>query len=614
MTRLELMELAEECSDVLTAMEDDLLQNIAEYLSEGRADIPTAQWKIQQLAALGKLDRANIRTIAEYSDIAADMEEIAMTRAALAAVKDMDEGFGKLVSDGIIEGTTVPMEETALQAAAMYSKQAKDRLNKVNTVMRYFAKTTAAAAVNKTAEIVNKQQHLDTLNKAAGKVIMGAESRQTAVRQCIKEMSEKGIPAFVDAAGRQWSPEAYVNMDVRTTCSNAAHEAQFSRMNDYDIDLLEVDSHAGARPKCSLDQGRIFSKSGKHKKYPAWKTSSYGEPDGILGINCGHHIYPFIEGVSTQTYFPYDKEENDKLYKQKQEQRRLEREVRSAKREVSMLNSAGDKEGAKAAKDRVKRRTAAYNEYCEKTGLPRKADRLTVQGYRTKANKELAALNNKMASSTNDWSKTVSQKHSAEELEKISAYAKERGVKLYQPNTYDGDIEMLRQQIDTISSLKTEYNINQKITLRFTNMSDDDFAETVNNTICFNNKAMRNAKITNQNLNADNQLAATDFTGIAVHEMGHIISRTYGEKGLDIAKQAYYNIFKENISQTDLLDYLCNNVSEYSIFVPYERQSRNVKLKEITPEILSKSKSSNSNDFSEEFIKLLKEAMINEKI
>lgn len=393
MTRLELMELAEECSDVLAAMEDDLLQNIAEYLSEGRADIPTAQWKIRQLAALGKLDRENIRTIAEYSDIAADMEEIAMTRAALAAVKDMDEGFGKLVSDGIIEGTDVPMEETALQAAAMYSKQAKDRLNKVNTVMRYFARTTAAAAVNKAAEIVNKQQHLDTLNKAAGKVIMGAESRQTAVRQCIKEMSEKGIPAFVDAAGRQWSPEAYVNMDVRTTCSNTAHEAQFSRMNDYDIDLLEVDSHPGARPKCSLDQGRIFSKSGKNRKYPAWKTSSYGEPDGILGINCGHHVYPYIEGVSTQTYFPYDKEENDKLYKQKQEQRRLEREVRSAKREVSMLNSAGDKEGAKAAKDRVKRRTAAYNEYCEKTGLPRKADRLTVQGYRTKAKDEKKALN-----------------------------------------------------------------------------------------------------------------------------------------------------------------------------------------------------------------------------
>lgn len=392
MTRLELMELAEDCSDVLTAMEDDLLNNIAEYLSEGRADIPTAQWKIQQLAALGKLDKANIRTIAEYSDIAADMEEIAMTRAALAAVKEMDEGFAKLAREGIISGTDVPMEESALQAAAMYSKQAKDRLNKVNTVMRYFAKNTAAAAINRTAEIVDKQQHLNLLNKAAGKVIMGAESRQSAVRQCIKEMSARGIPAFVDAAGRQWSPEAYINMDVRTTCSNTAHEAQFTRMDDYDIDLLEVSSHAGARPKCALDQGRIFSRSGKNKKYPAWKTSSYGAPDGILGINCGHQVYPYIEGVSVQRYFPYGQEENDELYKKKQEQRRLEREVRGAKREVSMLNAAGDKEGAALAKERVKSKTADYNKYCEKTGLPRKADRLTVEGYRTKAAEEKKML------------------------------------------------------------------------------------------------------------------------------------------------------------------------------------------------------------------------------
>lgn len=315
-----------------------------------------------------------------------------MTRAALKAVGEMDEGFGKLAAEGIIDGTTVPMEETALQAAAMYSKQAQGRLNKVNTVMRYFAKNTAAAAVYKTAELVNKQQHLDTLNKAAGKVIMGAESRQTAVRQCIKEMSERGIPAFVDAGGRQWSPEAYINMDVRTTCSNVAHEAQFTRMDDYDIDLLETSSHPGARPKCALDQGKIFSRSGKNKKYPAWKTSSYGEPDGILGINCGHFIYPYIEGVSVQRYFPYDKEENDKLYKQKQEQRRLEREVRSAKREVSMLNAAGDKEGAKLAKETVKQKTAKYNEYCEKVGLPRKADRLTVQGYRAKAKDEKKML------------------------------------------------------------------------------------------------------------------------------------------------------------------------------------------------------------------------------
>lgn len=44
------------------------------------------------------------------------------------------------------------------------------------------------------------------LNKAAGKTVSGIESRQAAMRQCIKEMTDKGIPAFVDKRGREWSP------------------------------------------------------------------------------------------------------------------------------------------------------------------------------------------------------------------------------------------------------------------------------------------------------------------------------------------------------------------------------------------------------------------------
>lgn len=435
-----------------------------------------------------------------------------MTRAALKAVGEMDEGFGKLAAEGIIDGTAVPMEETALQAAAMYSKQAKDRLNKVNTVMRYFAKNTAMAAVYKAAELVNKQQHLDTLNKAAGKVIMGAESRQTAVRQCIKEMSERGIPAFVDAGGRQWSPEAYINMDVRTTCSNVAHEAQFTRMDDYSIDLLETSSHPGARPKCSLDQGKIFSRSGKNKKYPAWKTSSYGEPDGILGINCGHFIYPYIEGVSVQRYFPYDKEENDKLYKQKQEQRRLEREVRSAKREVSMLNAAGDKEGAKLAKETVKQKTAKYNEYCEKVGLPRKADRLTVQGYRTKAKEEkkmLPTLDNgggsgiieierAMAAKTFDAAADYAKKElktsisSLSELPLSTVNAVNDSIRRLYKNipSLSGFIdEVIVDDIDEIASSAIRWvNDSPQIRLKlsrsyFANMSIDELEDTISNLV-----------------------------------------------------------------------------------------------------------------------------------
>lgn len=392
MTKLEMMQLSQSLSDLYTGLETDLIANIAEYLAAGKIDSPTAQWKIQMLAQLGALDKSNIKVITEYAGIVPDMLTEVLETAALSAVEELEPGFQKLARNGIINGTEVPIEKTMARALTSYQKQAKQSLNMVNTVMRYKAKSAAQKIINDTAELAEKQSFINTLNKVTGKVVTGAESRQAAMRQCIKEMSEKGIPAFVDKLGREWSPEAYINMDIRTTANNVAHQAQFDRMEDYGVDLIEVSSHAGARPKCAEDQGKIFNRKnkdgytidlhGRKIKYYSWKKSSYGEPDGILGINCGHHIYPFIPGISYQKYFPYDEYDNQEQYKKVQGQRELERRVRKSKRECISLESVGDTEGLKKAKETLKTRQQALKQYCTDNDLKYKPDRTAVVDYK----------------------------------------------------------------------------------------------------------------------------------------------------------------------------------------------------------------------------------------
>lgn len=392
MTKLEIMQLSQSLSDLYTGLETDLIANIAEYLAEGNLDSPTAQWKIQMLARLGALDKANIKTIAEYAGIAPDMLTEALETAALNGISELEPGFQNLVRDGIVNGTEVPIEKTMAKAVTSYRRQAQKSLNLVNTVMLYKAKSTTQKIINDTAELAEKQSFIDMLNKAAGKAVTGIESRQAAMRQCIKEMSEKGIPAFVDKLGREWSPEAYINMNIRTTVANTAQQAQFDRMDDYGLDLIEVSSHAGARPKCAEDQGKIFNRKnkdgyttdlhGKKVRYYSWERSSYGEPDGILGINCGHHIYPFIPGLSYQTYFPYDEYENQQEYKKIQNQRELERRVRKSKRECMAFETAGDTEGLQKAQVTLKNRQKALKQYCADNGLRYKPDRTAVVNYR----------------------------------------------------------------------------------------------------------------------------------------------------------------------------------------------------------------------------------------
>ena len=392
MTKMEIMQLSQGLSDLYTGLETDLISDIADWLKSGDVTASTPQWKMKLLAQMGALDKANIKVIAEYAGIAPEMLTEALETAALTAIEELEPGFQDLVKDGIISGTDVPAEDTMARALKSYNKQARQSLNMVNTVMRYKAKEAAQKIVNDTAELAEKQSFLDMLNKAAGKAVTGAESRQAAMRQCIKEMSEKGIPAFVDRSGREWSPEAYINMDIRTTVSNVAHQAQFDRMEDYGVDLVEVSSHAGARPKCAEDQGKIFNRKnkdgyttdlhGRKVRYYSWKRSSYGEPDGLLGINCGHHIYPFIPGISYQKYFPYDEYDNQEQYKKTQNQRELERRVRKSKRECMAFEKTGDTEGLQKAKETLKTRQQALKQYCADNDLKYKPDRTAVVDYK----------------------------------------------------------------------------------------------------------------------------------------------------------------------------------------------------------------------------------------
>ena len=411
MTELEKLSLSQPLTDVYNAMEQDIMLAIAKQLAKDGSISASSEWRLQRLAEAGDLNKTVIGIIASYTGIQSDLLTETLLGAANSVIDKLEPGFRELAKQGFISDTPVPASKSVNRAIQTFHKQAASDLNLVNTVMRYKAKQAYVDLVNKTFDAVNaiedvsnRQELLNTLGKHTMSTVMGAESRSEAVRKCIREFNSKGIPAFVDAAGREWSPEAYINMDIRTTVSNTANAAQDARCDDYGIDLIAVSSHPGARPKCAPYQGRIFSRSnksgiahdgnGKEIHYEPLSSTSYGEPDGLFGINCRHKKYPFIDGVNFQRYFPYDKEENDKRYKEIQEQRRLERKVRNTKREADMPNEVGDREAATAARAKLKEQRKAYRTYCDEHELTQRNDRLTVSKGSVSAAKTQKPLDN----------------------------------------------------------------------------------------------------------------------------------------------------------------------------------------------------------------------------
>lgn len=211
----------------------------------------------------------------------------------------------------------------------------------------------------------------------------------------------------------------------------------------------------------------------------------------------------------------------------------------------------------------------------------------------------------------NDWAETVGRQVSTKEKRKLISYAEENGITIPELNNFDGDPELLKAQIDALGAIKKKLPIGKNVTLTVSHsLSDKDFGSTTAEHITINAKALRNRKITEKNIAAGGQFASVTVEDIAVHEYGHVFSAFKTNKGLEIAGKAYYNIFGKEADDDTILDYLYSNVSNYSIYLKKEKNKNAMfnrrKYKEIIPEIFAKH-NANPNNFTEEFIKLLKE-------
>ncbi len=163
-------------------------------------------------------------------------------------------------------------------------------------------------------------------------------------------------------------------------------------------DLVETTAHIGARPSHAVWQGKVFSRSGSTSKYPNFEQSTgYDTGDGLCGWNCRHSFFPYFEGYSTPAYDmgKFDSKENARLYEEEQKQRRYERMVREAKREVATLEAGLDaaesaelQKGIEAdlrqAKSKLRNRQKLLRDHCNEHGLYNDYSRTYTAGYNDK--------------------------------------------------------------------------------------------------------------------------------------------------------------------------------------------------------------------------------------
>lgn len=392
LTPNDILAISEPIERIYQQTTDELLINIARHFEISGWE-RTRYWEIKKLAEMGMLTKESAAIIAKNTQMLPDEIEKAFLQVSEKVCKDIDPELREAAAKGVLQGVETDATTSIMmrQLTQSYVDQAVDTMNMVNTTMlestRQAYQKGIAVAVSEAA-LAEANQALEV---GAFQVVTGTETRTRAIRKAMNALVNTGITGFYDKAGRRWSAEAYAAMDVRTTAHNAYVQGIKTRQQEFGGgDIFQVSSHAGARPLCYPYQGKFYSWSGSgtwtdgaghEHKYDVITNTSYGEPAGLFGINCGHHPIPMIDGYSYPQDKPIQSEaENNKEYEESQKQRAYEREIREAKRDLEIAKATGDTEAIKAAEQKVAQKQANMRAYVKETGRPRRYDREAIAG------------------------------------------------------------------------------------------------------------------------------------------------------------------------------------------------------------------------------------------
>nr|DAS02262.1 MAG TPA: minor capsid protein [Caudoviricetes sp.] len=351
--------------------EEAILADMARRISTYDFYIPAAQWQKRKLEAMGMMESEINRRLSQ------------LTGRSLEEIKELmkEAGMETIANDDRIH-TIAGKKCPPLEASPSLIAVMNSGYRRTAKAFRNLTRSTAANASKQFSKI---------LDQAYMQVISGAFDTETAIRNAIKALAEKGIDSVRYPSGRVDSMEVAVRRAIVTGINQTAGDMQLARAEDVDSEYVETTAHAGARPEHEVWQGKVFKLRGEEPGYPNfYEATGYGTGPGLCGYNCRHNFSPFYPGLSTPAYSEemlVEYAAKDYLYNGKkyteyevsQMQRYYERARRRWKREYLMQEAAG----LDTAEASVKMRSymEKLKDLEEQTRMPSQHDRMIVAGF-----------------------------------------------------------------------------------------------------------------------------------------------------------------------------------------------------------------------------------------
>ena len=251
------------------------------------------------------------------------------------------------------------------------------------------------------------------LDEALLNVGQGKETFDNAMSRILKDIGGSGLKTIEYESGRSMRLDSAIRMHLKGRLRELHNENQKLFGEEFDADGVEVSVHLNPADDHAEVQGRQFS----IEEYN--KLQSLGVAKDVKGriidlrtkygfrpiseLNCYHYVFSIVLGVSEPEYS--DEQLNQIIksnnkgfefegkhfsnYEGTQLQRQLERAIREQKDTQILAKASGNSQLINESQQKITQLTHKYNELSKISGLPTKAQRLRVSGYKRIAKSKL---------------------------------------------------------------------------------------------------------------------------------------------------------------------------------------------------------------------------------
>jgi hypothetical protein len=228
-----------------------------------------------------------------------------------------------------------------------------------------------------------------TLDTAVLEVTSGIFDYNTTLKKVVSEMTKSGLRTVDYATGWNNRIEVAARRALMTGITQVTEHINVRNADELGTDKFEISWHSGARPSHAEWQGRVYTKK------QLVDICGLGTGSGLMGWNCYHSYYPFIEGISERQYTDEQLDEMNtnenkprefngrkfNAYEATQKQRQLETLMRAQRQKIKLLDKGGaDPNDLQAAQIKYRETMRQYKIFSQEMKLPQQKERVYMDG------------------------------------------------------------------------------------------------------------------------------------------------------------------------------------------------------------------------------------------